>query len=92
MWAEFERSEWTDARALGVANTLDSGVTHLVIAPIVALMFGGTGSFAAQFTCSSVVPDRTLADSKSRNAAGCVTEVLHERQTKHSLRLPGRSQ
>ena len=32
-WAEFKRSGWTDARAFGMANTLDSGFTHLVIAP-----------------------------------------------------------
>jgi hypothetical protein len=40
-WAELKRSEWTDPRALGLANTLDSGITHLGIAPIVALVFGG---------------------------------------------------
>ena len=43
-WAEFKRSGWTDARAFGLANTLDSGFTHLLIAPIVALIFGTAGS------------------------------------------------
>jgi hypothetical protein len=55
-WAEFQRSGWTDARAFGVANTLDSAFTHLVIAPIVALFSGGLASFAAQFTSTRVSP------------------------------------
>jgi hypothetical protein len=55
-WAEFQRSGWTDARTFGVANTLDSGFTHLVIAPIVALFFGGLASFVAQFTSTRVSP------------------------------------
>jgi hypothetical protein len=46
-WGEFTRSGWTDARAFGLANTLDSAFTHLVIAPIVALIFGGVASWAA---------------------------------------------
>jgi hypothetical protein len=46
-WGEFARSGWTDARAFGLANTLDSAFTHLVIAPIVALVFGGIASWAA---------------------------------------------
>jgi hypothetical protein len=48
-WAEYRRSGWTDPRAFGVANTLDSGFTHLVIAPIVAAVFGGIGSVFARF-------------------------------------------
>ena len=47
-WAEFKRSGWTDARAFGLANTLDSALTHLIIAPIVALIFGGCASLLAQ--------------------------------------------
>lgn len=47
-WAEFKRSGWTDARAFGLANTLDSALTHLVIAPIMALVFGGCASLVAQ--------------------------------------------
>jgi hypothetical protein len=35
------------ARAFGVPNTLDSGFTHLVAAPIVALFFGGIASLLA---------------------------------------------
>jgi len=43
-WAEFQRSGWSDARAFAVANTLDSGFTHLAVAPLVALVFGAVGS------------------------------------------------
>lgn len=52
-WAEFRRSGWTDARAFGVANTLDAAFTHLVIAPVVAILFGGAGSWLAEFTASN---------------------------------------
>jgi hypothetical protein len=48
-WAEYRRSGWTDARAFGLANTLDSAFTHLVIAPIVAMVFGSIGSLLAGF-------------------------------------------
>jgi hypothetical protein len=47
-WDEFKRSGWTDARAFGLANTLDSAFTHLIFAPIVALVFGGVASLFAQ--------------------------------------------
>ncbi|HEY1208977.1 MAG TPA: hypothetical protein VGE85_06400 [Terracidiphilus sp.] len=47
-WAEFKRSGWTDAHAFGLANTLDSGFTHLLFAPIVALIFGGAGSLLSR--------------------------------------------
>jgi hypothetical protein len=49
MWAEYRRSGWTDAHAFGLANTLDSAFTHLIIAPIVAMVFGGVGSLLAGF-------------------------------------------
>jgi hypothetical protein len=49
MWAEFKRSGWTDARAFGLANTLDSGFTHLVVAPVVAVVFGGIASLLVRF-------------------------------------------
>jgi len=55
-WAEFKRSGWTDAGAFAVANTLDSGFTHLVVAPIVALLFGGLASLISQFTHSKTTP------------------------------------
>jgi hypothetical protein len=52
-WGEFQRSGWTDARAFGIANALDSGFSHLVIAPIVASVFGGAASWLARFKPSS---------------------------------------
>ncbi|MCU1253240.1 MAG: hypothetical protein JWQ49_6269 [Edaphobacter sp.] len=51
-WSEFKRSGWTDPRAFEVANTLDSGFTHLIIAPVNALAFGGVASLLARFTLS----------------------------------------
>jgi len=47
-WAEFKRSGWTDAQAFSLANTLDSALTHLLIAPVVALILGGGASLLAQ--------------------------------------------
>jgi len=47
-WAEFKRSGWADPRAFGIANTLEAGATHLVIAPIIAIVVGGLGAFAAR--------------------------------------------
>jgi hypothetical protein len=55
-WSEFKRSGWTDPRAFGVANTLDSGFTHLIIAPVVALVFGGVASLLARFAPSRTAP------------------------------------
>ena len=43
-WPEFQRSGWTDARAFGIANTLDSGFTHLWMGPVIALVVGALGS------------------------------------------------
>jgi hypothetical protein len=64
-WAEFKRSGWTDARAFGLANTLDSGFTHLVIAPVVALVFGGVASFLAQFRSSKETSTTPMGRSGS---------------------------
>ncbi len=55
-WAEFKRSGWTDARAFGLANTLDSGFTHLVIAPVLAVIFGGIASLLERFFGSKSAP------------------------------------
>jgi hypothetical protein len=46
-WDEFKRSGWTDARAFGLANILDSAFNHLIFAPIVALFVGGVASLFA---------------------------------------------
>jgi hypothetical protein len=40
-WAEYKRSGWTDPHAFVLANTLESGMTHLVAAPFVAFVFAG---------------------------------------------------
>ncbi len=48
LWPEFKRSGWTDTRAFAVANTLESGFTHLLSAPIVALLFGAGGAGLAK--------------------------------------------
>ena len=47
-WPEFRRSGWTDARAFALANTLDSGFTHLTAAPVVGAMVGSIGSGLAR--------------------------------------------
>lgn len=60
-WSEFKTSGWTDARAFGLANTLDSALTHLVIAPTVALVFGGGASLLAQLAFAKRV-NRINAD------------------------------
>jgi hypothetical protein len=44
-WVEYQRSGWTDPRAFGVANTLDSGFTHLVMGPLIALIVGGAAAW-----------------------------------------------
>ena len=43
-WAEFKRSGWLEARAFGIANTLDSGFTHLWMGPVIALVVGAVGA------------------------------------------------
>jgi len=44
-WPEFQRSGWMDAHAFGIANTLDSGFTHLWMGPAIALVVGSLGSW-----------------------------------------------
>ena len=41
-WIEYKRSGWSDARVFALANTLESGTTHLLFGPFVATLFGGT--------------------------------------------------
>jgi hypothetical protein len=55
-WAEFKRSGWTDPYAFGLANALDSGFTHLLIAPVVALMFGSLSSLLIRFLSAKAFP------------------------------------
>ena len=40
-WGEFKRSGWTDIHAFTIANTLDSALSHLIVGPIVGVVFGG---------------------------------------------------
>jgi hypothetical protein len=42
-WPEFARSGWSDLHAFAIANTLDSVVSHLTIAPVVAAVVGALG-------------------------------------------------
>ena len=42
-WQEFKRSAWTDPAAFQIANTLDSAFGHLLLAPLVATIFGVIG-------------------------------------------------
>jgi len=51
-WAEFKRSGWSDAGAFGIANTLDSGFTHLVAAPVVGMVVGSLGAWIGRFRWS----------------------------------------
>ncbi|HVH85424.1 MAG TPA: hypothetical protein VM912_01780, partial [Terriglobales bacterium] len=62
-WVEFNRSGWTDAHAFAIANTFDSGFTHLVMAPLVGLVFGGAGSVMAQLGSygASGITDQSLS-------------------------------
>lgn len=55
-WSEFKRSGWTNPRAFAIANTLDSGFMHFVVAPVVACITGGIGA-----VLGSVLPHRTVA-------------------------------
>lgn len=43
-WIEFKRSGWTDAHAFAIANTLRSGLTHLWLGPVLALLVGSLGA------------------------------------------------
>jgi hypothetical protein len=43
-WQEFKRSGWTDPGAFQIANTLDSAFGHLLLAPVVGMVFGVIGS------------------------------------------------
>ncbi len=43
-WQEFKRSAWTDPAAFQIGNTLDSAFGHLLLAPVVAMIFGAIGA------------------------------------------------
>jgi hypothetical protein len=49
-WAEFKRSGWNDPAEFLVANTLDAGFSHLLLAPMVAAVFGTIGSMLGRLS------------------------------------------
>ena len=62
-WAEFKRSGWSDAGAFGIANTLDSGFNHLVIAPMVGIAVGSLGAWIGRFSLSRRDAARRAGDA-----------------------------
>jgi hypothetical protein len=44
---DYLRSGWTDPAAFAIANTLDNGVSHLLMAPGIAAALGGLGAVLA---------------------------------------------
>ncbi len=46
-WPEFQRSGWSDVGAFALANTMDSVISHMVVGPMAALVFGALGIFIA---------------------------------------------
>ncbi len=48
-WPEFQRSGWRDVHAFSIANTLDSGFSHLLIGPVAGAIFGGIASIIGRF-------------------------------------------
>ncbi len=48
-WPEFQRSGWKDVHAFSIANTLDSGFSHLLIGPIIGALFGGVAGMVERF-------------------------------------------
>ena len=45
---DYARSGWTDTRAFAIANSFDAGFTHLLEAPVLALVCGAAGSAAGR--------------------------------------------
>lgn len=44
---DFLRSEWKDLTGFAIVNTLDNAFAHLVMAPMIAVVVGSVGGFAA---------------------------------------------
>ena len=55
-WAEYKRSGWADVQAFALANTLDSGFTHLLLAPLVAALFGTLGTLIVRTSRNAAPP------------------------------------
>jgi hypothetical protein len=54
---EYVSSGWQDLHAFAIANTLDAGSTHLLIAPIIAVVTGSLGAVAAGIGRHAKQPD-----------------------------------
>jgi hypothetical protein len=63
LWNEYQRSGWSNARLFAVANTLDSGSTHLMLAPFVACAFGGAGLMLQRIVRRYQKKERTIGKS-----------------------------
>jgi hypothetical protein len=60
-WGEFKRSGWTDIHAFAIANTLEAAFSHLLIGPVVAVVFGTGGSLLGR--ASGGFPKPKIASS-----------------------------
>ena len=58
---EFKRSGWADVHAFAIANTLEAAFSHLVIGPVVAVVFGTGGSLLGR--ASGGFPKPKIASS-----------------------------
>jgi hypothetical protein len=47
-WEEFKQSGWTDVQAFAIANSLDSGFTHLLAGLVLGSIFGAMGGGLAR--------------------------------------------
>jgi hypothetical protein len=45
---DFLRSGWHDVGAFAIANTFDAGFSHLLMAPLVAVVFGALGALSSK--------------------------------------------
>ncbi len=61
-WEEFKQSGWGDARAFGIANSLEAGFTHLVAGLLVGSLLGAIGSGVARVWWKSAATPSTVPD------------------------------
>ena len=47
-WPEFKQSDWRDAQAFSIANSLDAGFSHLLAALVLGSIFGAIGGGVAR--------------------------------------------
>lgn len=59
-WGEFKQSGWTDAHAFAIANSFEAVLGHLVIGPVIGIIFGFLGGEMAKAVLRrSVAADRS---------------------------------